>query len=274
MFPAVLHNGLPPFAPGVVSESGAGDEDQDDQSDNAQHDERAVSDVHENYIFGFGLSGSAALVDRLEIAESVIKKIDGIRELHGGFVFHHHTDQFQAVFLGAGNQILPGFGSITRLASNQIFIRILFPGEKFIFGIRDQLPGKGRALRDNVAGRAGHLTEQIVGKEFLPDESQIVGRSVMLIVVDAVGGHEVGVRTAQFLSRLVHQIHKSFDAPADMFADGVAAFVAGAHQKAIQRLLHGDSLPDLNADIGILAPVDAVDRFRIQAVRILVVLAG
>ena len=84
----------------------------------------------------------------------------------------------------------------------------------------------------------------------------------MLIVVDAVGGHEVGVRTAQFLSRLVHQIHKSFDAPADMFADGVAAFVAGAHQKAIQRLLHGDSLPDLNADIGILAPVDAVDRFR------------
>ena len=53
--------GLPPFAPGVVSESGAGDEDQDDQSDNAQHDERAVSDVHENYIFGFGLSGSAAL---------------------------------------------------------------------------------------------------------------------------------------------------------------------------------------------------------------------
>ena len=199
-------------------------------------------------------------VNRLEIAESVVEQFNGIRKLHGGLVLHHHADQLQTVFLGTGDQVLPGFGSISRLAAHQVFISVFLPGQKLVFGVGDQLLGEGGTLRDHIAGGAGHFAQQLIGEKLLGNEGQVMGRSIVIVVVNAVGGHKMGIRAAQFKGRLIHQLHKAFNAPADVLADGVAALVAGTYQQAVKGLFHGDGFPHFDADVGILPPVDAVDR--------------
>ena len=43
-----------------------------------------------------------------------------------------------------------------------------------------------------------------------------------------------------------------------MFADGIAAFTAGAHQQTVEGLFHRDRFTGFDADVGITSPVDAV----------------
>ena len=44
-----------------------------------------------------------------------------------------------------------------------------------------------------------------------------------------------------------------------MFADGIAAFTAGAHQQTVEGLFHRDRFTGFDADVGITSPVDFDD---------------
>ena len=87
-----------------------------------------------------------------------------------------------------------------------------------------------------------------------------MGGGIVIVIMLAIGIDEMGIRAAKLLCGLVHKIYKRFHTAADMFADGIAAFTAGAHQQTVEGLFHRDRFTGFDADVGITSPVDAVHR--------------
>lgn len=199
-------------------------------------------------------------IDDFKIAEAVVEQVDGIGKLHGGFIPHDDTDQLHSVLFRTGNQVLAGDVRIARLASHQIFVSVFPSGQEIVLAVWNQLLGKGGAGGNYIASGAGHFAEQLVRKILLRDQRHIMDGGIVFVVMLSVGGHKMGIGTAELFGGFVHQIHEGLHAAADVLADGVAALVGGAHHQSVEGLLHGDGFPDLDADVGIIPPDNAVDR--------------
>ena len=167
------------------------------------------------------------------------------------FLFHDDTDQFHAILLGAGDKRLSCHVRVTGLASHQIFVSVRLAGKELILGMQIQIIIRlGGGLGNIVFISGRHLTQQFVVKKLSRDQCQIVGRGIMIVVMETVCGHKMGIFTAKLFSAPVHQLRKCFHAAADMLTESICRLVGAADKDSVHALLHSDLLPLIKPRIG------------------------
>ena len=100
----------------------------------------------------------------------------------------------------------------------------------------------------------GHRTDDFPEQRLLhslpENQVKIVGRGVMIVVIQPAGIHKVGTRGTQFPGAPVHVLRKGFHAAVQMNGDGIGRIIARREKKAVHQFTHGDLVSRLDAAHG------------------------
>ena len=88
------------------------------------------------------------------------------------------------------------------------------------------------------------------GSSFPGNYGQVIGRGIMVVVMEAVGIGKMGVQAAKFRCFLVHHFREPFRTSPDMFRHCVGNFIGGANEDTIKAFFHSDRLPHIHSHIG------------------------
>ena len=94
------------------------------------------------------------------------------------------------------------------------------------------------------------VLEGIVLHRFVGQGCQVTGGGIVVIVMQAVGVHEIGVGHSKHLGGLVHQLDELSLGAADVFGDGDGCIVTGAEDRAVEQVQHGELFTDPQAQHG------------------------
>ena len=98
--------------------------------------------------------------------------------------------------------------------------------------------------------RSGDFSQQLVLEKFPGNYGQVIGRGIMVVVMEAVGIGKMGVQAAKFRCFLVHHFREPFRTSPDMFRHCVGNFIGGANEDTIKAFFHSDRLPHIHSHIG------------------------
>ena len=99
-------------------------------------------------------------------------------------------------------------------------------------------------IRNNIGFCGIQFTIPLVLHAGAENQRQIMSRRVMLIMMDAIGIHEMGIRTADLRCLRVHHVRKSRFRTSHIFTQHGAAFIGGFQKHAVQRILYRHGFTD------------------------------
>ena len=183
-----------------------------------------------------------------EIGVAPVQKGGGIRELIGGLLFHDDADQADSTALASGHQGLSGVLVVAGFAADDALTRRLFGDESVLVADCEVVRLRGR--RAEMIGRcvADPQTERIV-EEGPGNQRHIVRRCVVILIVKAIGVDKVRASAAELLRLFVHQIGEGSHTAGGLLRNRGGSLVGGPYHDAIEGLLHGDRLSDIEADV-------------------------
>ncbi len=108
--------------------------------------------------------------------------------------------------------------------------------------------------RKVVAQGPFDLHDRLIAKGGASDQSHIIGRDILLLIVQAGGIGKMAFLTAQLLEFFIHHGHKAVTAafdpglPGHMLCQRVGRLVAGAQKEGIQTIADRELIPLLHGD--------------------------
>ena len=207
-----------------------------------------------------------------EVAVTVFEEVLGLQESvgddlvilavlgarGGDLVPQEHADQGHAAIPGHGHVGAARGVGAAGLATDAPGVEggdlLVVPGLGLVHQPIDVPDGDGAALGpfgDGILLGGQHLAEGVVLRRRRPQNGEIPGRGVHVVVVEARGVGEMAVGHAQLLGFLVHQLREAAFRAAHLLRHGLSSVTARGEEHAVHQVQQPIHLALLHADLGV-----------------------
>ena len=181
------------------------------------------------------------------LAEAVLKELPGVAPDIVAVGVEDNRNQLHAVLFRCADIAVTCRVRRTGLNAGDVFVIVAVCLAVVGFE-HDAVAGGDHALLLHIGGahlvavRTDDILEGIVLHRLIGQGRQVTRGGVMVVVMQTVGIHEVGIGHAKHLGSLVHQLDELAFRPADMLCHGDGCVVTGAEDRAVEKVQHGELL--------------------------------